>query len=157
MILKALLFLRVLRPYFDIYINGDLYMRRWWLRGDDIKRETGTITAGVHHIVSPDRDSDMHTHPCTFISVILWGWYLERLPRDQRQDPRLDDIHTYTRVRLPLSIAVVRATDRHSIATVSPGGVWTLVIWLRKQGSWGFWTAEGFVPWRQYTQRGTKQ
>lgn len=154
--IPALLHLRILRPYFDIYICDLLYMRRWWLIGDEARRDKGEITVGVHHIVKEDRDSDMHTHPCTFISVIFWGWYRERLPLSQSQHPELDEAHSRIRLRLPLSIAVVRATDRHSIAKVSPGGVWTLVIWLRKQDSWGFWTRDGFVPWRHYTQRGKK-
>ena len=154
--ISSLVRLGVLRQYFDIYINGDLYMRRWWLRGDEVKRDKGEITVGVHHIVKEDRDSDMHTHPCTFISFIFWGWYRERLPLSQAQDAELDETHSRIRLRLPLSIAVVRATDRHSIAQVSKGGVWTLVIWLKKQDSWGFWTKDGFVPWRQYTQRGRR-
>lgn len=148
--IATLLRLGVLRPYFDIYLNGALYMRRWWLRGDDKARDAGAITAGVHHIILPDIDRDHHNHPCTFISAVLWGWYRERLPRSQHQHPVFDQDHYVEKVRRAGSIALRRASDRHSISEVAPGGAWTLVIWFRKQGSWGFWTSGGFVPHREY-------
>lgn len=149
----ALVRIRVLRPYFDIYIKGDLYMRRWWLRGDDLAREAGKITAGVHHIVRPDEDRDMHTHPCSFLSIVLWRWYRERLPESQQQ-PYFDDETRYVeRVRRFGSIALRRVSDRHLISEVAPGGAWTLVIWFRKRGSWGFATKDGFVNWRNYIGR----
>lgn len=148
---------KLLRPYFDIYLGRSLYMRRWWLFGSEQARDQGEITCGVHHIVRPDADRDMHTHPCTFISLVFWGWYLERLPRHQSQAYERDAIDYVVRLRFPLSVAVRRSTDRHMITNVSPRGAWTVILWLRKQGSWGFCqqTDNRFVPWREY-QRGTE-
>lgn len=151
--ISALLRIGVLRPYFDIYIRGDLYMRRWWIRGDDVAREAGKITAGVHHIVRPDHDRDMHTHPCSFLSIVLRGWYRERLPVSQQQAYFDDETRYVERVRRFGSIALRRVTDRHLISEVAPGGAWTLVIWFRKRGSWGFATKDGFVNWRNYIGR----
>lgn len=121
-----------LRPYFDIYFQNSLYMRRWWIFGDEAARDAGKITVGLQHIVRRDRAPDMHTHPCTFISIVLWRWYRERRPRRQRQSAMIDDLEFIERIRWPGSIALRRSTDRHNITEVAPGGVWTLIIWLRK-------------------------
>lgn len=149
-LVRALLRYGVLRPYEDIKLDSTLYMRRWWLHGDEKRREAKQITAGVHHIVHEDSDRDMHTHPCSFISIVLWGWYRERLPRSQHQSYLLDSTKTIERVRRPGSVAMRRDVDRHMITEVSPNGALTLVIWLKKTGSWGFATKDGFVNWRHY-------
>jgi hypothetical protein len=157
-LVNALLRIGLMRPYFDIHINGDLYMRRWWVRGDEARRDAGQITAGVHNIVRPDADRDMHTHPCTFLTVRLWRWYRERLPKSQKQCATLDGTEFVERIRLPLTFSLRRAGDRHAITEVAPGGCWTFVIWFRKQGGWGFWRQDTgeFVPWRLYVgRRGT--
>lgn len=175
MILRFLRWLGVKRPYWDIYgSDGTLYMGRWWLLGgsarirddDDRRRSTpwswkrGRLDALVgrffavrlHHIAREDRARDLHIHPCAFISVIVGGWYVERLPRSQSQDPGLDTTDYVDVLRLPGSIARRRATDRHTIVRVSPGGAWTLFLMGKKerQGDWGFWTPAGFVKARDY-------
>ncbi len=146
---------RFAKPYHDIFHHGDLYMRRWWLLRDENARRAGKVTVGLHHIVRPDVDRDMHTHPATFISLVFWGWYKERLPLDQRQSSLVDEDAYRDVVRRAGSIAVRRASDRHCITEVAPEGAWTIVIWFRKQGSWGFWRVDNgeFVPWRKYTSR----
>lgn len=179
MILNALKYIAQRRPYFDIYLRptdrgrllDDLYMRRWWLLGgsnpdrddrpDDVRRwKRGRIDAFVgrwiacrlHHIVRPDRSRDFHTHPATFVSIVIRGWYFERRP-DHPDQPAQDDEWSYTdTLRRAGSIALRRADDRHTIIEVSPGGCWTVVIWFRKRGSWGFWRQHDgkFVDWRDY-------
>lgn len=112
----------------------------------------GSFAAGrLHHIAREDRARDFHTHPASFISVVLSGWYRERRPIDQAQHYALDRTNYFDVVRRPGSIAFRRGRDRHTIAEVSPGGAWTLVIWLRKDGSWGFAVEDGrLVNWRDY-------
>lgn len=159
------------RPYFHIHGDDDsLYMGRWWVLGgshpirDDrpdflLGWNRGRLDAWIgkfvavrlHHIVREDRCRDHHTHPASFISIVLGGWYRERRPYRQQQHAILDPIEFTDTLRRPGSIAFRRASDRHTITEVSPGGAWTVVIWLRKRGSWGFVTPDNrLVPWREY-------
>lgn len=108
------------------------------------------IAGRLHHIAREDRARDYHTHPATFVSIVIRGWYRERRPLTQDQDYELDQTCYFDVVRRPWSIAIRLAEDRHTITEVSPGGAWTLVFWLRKRGSWGFATKAGFVNWRSY-------
>lgn len=156
--LKIIRALATRHPYFDIYHRGSLYMRRWWLLGNEKLRESGHVTVGLHHIVRADADRDMHTHPCSFVSFIVKGWYRERTPRLQGQHSGLDDTEYVEVKRSRFSFAFRRFSDRHYITEVSPGGVWTVVIWFRKQGSWGFWLPCGsFTPWRDYERKRAQQ
>lgn len=162
------------RPYFHLYgRDGSLYMGRWWLLGgshqsrdqDQGRPVARTWTRGVldaligaliairlHHIAREDRARDHHTHPASFISIVIRGWYREKRPADQRQPACLDGTRGLEIVRRAGSIAFRRAADRHTITQVSNGGCWTVVLWFRKRGSWGFATKEGFVDWRDYKE-----
>ncbi|MDI3260303.1 MAG: hypothetical protein QJR02_11465 [Sinobacteraceae bacterium] len=159
------------RPYFHLYgEDGSLYMGRWWAFGgshperddrDDAQRtwkrhaldsRIGKFVAGrLHLLAREDRARDNHTHPADFISFVLWGWYKEKRPLDQKQHAGLDDTHYTVTHRRMFSIAYRRAEDRHTIIEVSEGGCWTFVIWFRKGKTWGFWNKQNeFIPWKQY-------
>lgn len=89
----------------------------------------------LHHILAPDRGRCLHDHPANSLSVVLWGWYRERLWSGR------------TRLVFPGRIVWRLATVPHRITEVSPGGCWT--IWIRggHRRKWGFWTPAGWVPW----------
>ena len=164
------------RPYFDIHgADGTLYMGRWWLFGGsagngydgwrDARTDAGRgwmpsrfdawigkrFAARLHHIAREDRARDFHNHPCAFVSIVLDGWYIERLPLDQAQDSSLDKTHYRDVLRASWSIAFRRANDRHTIVRVSPGGVWTIFAMGRKAGTRGFFRDGQFINWRSYT------
>jgi len=108
------------------------YMRRWVLEGP-----WGALR--LHHIMLPDPDRDLHDHPFDFWSLILWGWYAERvigLPAP--------------RIYSPLSINAKIAEHPHRISACSPHGVWTLVWAGPRRRKWGFVAREGWVPWDEY-------
>lgn len=168
LILKFLLWWGSHRPYFDIIGNdGSLYMGRWWLfggsnRARDDRPDTGWhrgrvdawigrfVAGRLHLIAREDRTRDFHTHPASFISIVIAGWYRERRPLHQAQDYVHDTRRFVDTIRRPGSIAFRRWSDRHTITQVSPGGAWTFVIWFGKRGSWGFATKKGFINWRRY-------
>lgn len=125
------------------------YMTRWIV-------QTPWGTVRLHHIQAPDPHEEYHDHPWSFVSVVLWGSYVENCPsRPVRvfvRPPwrfRWATVH----VRGPLSVAFRRATDRHTISWISPGGVWTLVVTGPRVRSWGFHTSRGWVPWREHLRR----
>lgn len=174
MILRLLRWWGARRPYFNILgADGSLYMGRWWLfggsdekRDEDDRRPAGmtrlwcrgwldamigrVVAARLHHIAREDRARDLHSHPFDFVSIIVGGWYIERLPLDQDQNPLLDLTCYREIVREPGSVAYRRATDRHTIVAVSPGGAWTVCVVGRHKNRWGFHTAAGFVHPRNY-------
>ncbi len=124
-----------------------------WIRGELDAWIGQFIAIRLHHIAREDRARHHHTHPASFISIVIAGWYRERRPYRQVQ-PALLDEHEYTdTLRKPGSIAFRRASDRHTITEVSPGGCWTVVIWFRKQSRWGFHTPDAFIDSRDYPEQ----
>lgn len=149
-------------PYFDIHneADGTLYMGRDWLMPLWLLREDEAegclkpkpwlpFAIRLHHIARPDLDRDYHDHPSTFISLVLRGGYVERRPTSATPCWCAAEEDHYEVVRKPGSIALRRYTDRHRISSVEPGTV-TLVVWFRKRQSWGFFTRNGKVHWKDY-------
>jgi len=169
-------------PYFNLkHEDGSPYMYRYWLI-PDIEEKPGCyvakwwknplvwvcqkfgIAVRIHRIVSPDDTRHMHDHPWWFISIVLRGFYVERVPMFKRHLPSIarvmeDDGATIRRpepykqvIRKRGSIIFKKPSERHAISNISIGGVYTLFItgpWTQK---WGFYTPEGKVPWDQYEQ-----
>lgn len=164
-------------PYFHLYHHdGSAYMERYWLMPRWLlRRESGDLDSRVkeyfkpkswlpfalrvHKISTIDYDRDMHNHPWSFISIVLRGGYTEKRP--MFEEPRFLRCHDIESgewidyepslhyMRLPGSIALRRASDRHVISAVLPD-TYTLVFQFRKVQEWGFFTPKGFVPWREY-------
>lgn len=114
---------------------GKLYM--WRLR----MLRTPWFSVYLHHIVKEDVDTDLHDHPWSFFSILLWGSYWELFPSEER-----------TKHRHVRWFNFKRAEDAHTITWLSTRrtGVWTLVFLGPKRRSWGFYTSKGWIPWRQY-------
>lgn len=116
-------------------INGGdrcpTYLFRWTL----LNRPWGKVY--LHHFVGDDWSLDHHDHPKRFISVGLWGWYLE---------------HTPDRPPRRWHAAWIRSFPAEYIhrLTVPSKNCWTLVIVGRPEREWGFWHLGRFIPWRAY-------
>lgn len=116
-------------------INGahrcPTYLFRWI-----ICRLPGGRAVYLHKFIGDDWAKDLHDHPKRFISIGLWGRYLEETPTGFR---------TW---RAPW-IRSFPAHHRHRLTT--PWGTcWTLVITLKTVRKWGFWHAGRFIGWREY-------
>jgi hypothetical protein len=96
----------------------------------------------LHWIARPDPQSDLHDHPVSFLSIVLSGSYVEELPDDTGE-------RRTVRVR---RWNLKRATDRHRIVSVTRRAL-TLVFSGPAVREWGFYTPEGWVPWREYDAR----
>jgi hypothetical protein len=79
----------------------------------------------VHWINKPDPEPYLHDHPVSFFSLILRGWYREH--RGERGIILRNRWWNW-----------IRATDRHTICEVSPGGAVTLCFMGPKVREWGF-------------------
>lgn len=119
-------------------INGaercPTYLFRWTL----LKRKNWSLY--LHHFVGDDWSLDLHDHPKRFISIGLWGWYLEERPSGD---------HTVTRIYRAPWIRSFPAAHIHRI-TVPSKNCWTLVLVLKAVRPWGFWHQGKFIGWRDY-------
>lgn len=95
----------------------------------------------IHWVYLPDSDRDPHDHPWTFWSFVARGGYTEVLT--DREHP----LHLRTHKRWSLH---QMPTDKaHKISTLLGPTITVLLVGRRKR-DWGFWTEDGWVPWREY-------
>lgn len=117
----------------------------------------------LHRLRRPDHDRDMHDHPWSFFSVVLWGWYEEVIgawTRPTNNDwvmlwDESGQARNRPQIRRQIRIFNFKRADRmdpHRISYVAPGTL-TLVFHGPKRRDWGFHTPQGWVPQREY--RGT--
>ena len=92
----------------------------------------------IHRFVRDDWSTDRHDHPKRFISIGLWGSYLEHTPAGTQ------------RFRAPW-IRSFPAVHQHRL-TLPWGECWTLVVVLRGEREWGFWHDGRFIQWWQYVR-----
>ncbi len=123
-------------------INGHercpTYLYRWILFS-----WRGHFSIYLHHFVGDDWSLDLHDHPKRFISVGLWGWYLEETPGNHQ-------VTKIKKYRAPW-IRTFPANHIHRL-TVPSKNCWTLVAVLKPVREWGFWHLGKFIPWRRYVE-----
>jgi hypothetical protein len=125
-------------------INGRFrcptYLYRWTLFS-----WRGHCSLYLHHFVGDDWSRDLHDHPKRFISIGLWGWYLEEIPVMLTPETGGTKI---TKYRAPW-IRTFPASHVHRLSVPSKN-CWTLVAVLKPTREWGFWHLGRFIPWRDY-------
>lgn len=116
-------------------ISGDgmcpPYMYRWTLA------KARNWSVYLHHFVGDDWTRDLHDHPKRFISIGLWGRYVEETLVGERV------------WRAPW-IRSFPAVHRHRLKLIDRRQCWTLVIVLKAERDWGFWSKGRWVQWREY-------
>lgn len=105
------------------------YMVRWTV-------ETPWFSLRLHRWHRSDDDRGFHDHPWHFVTLVLWGRYVDISPAGQ--DPLG-----------PGSVRFRRAEHRHTV-TVVPPGCWTLVLTGPIFRFWGFWLGEKWVKSDKY-------
>lgn len=116
----------------DIYINGGLYMARWLLGPDWLPG------IRLHHIIKSDPDREFHDHQWDFISIGLWGSYIEHYHDG-----------TWKTFQAPF-INIKSAECLHRLDIVKP--VWTLVFRSRVRRRWGFLTGGKWEHWTDFVK-----
>jgi len=148
--------------------DGTYYMRRFWLLNRYSFGKGGTRkgwrrwfpSVRLHHIMRQDLDPHLHDHPWEARTVILRGSYREeRLagweeqitgwPWEEQVQAHIRD-YTEHHLRLPGDTCKLNLRMFHNIVSVSEGGVWTLFITWKYQGTWGFRVKGKKVPYREY-------
>jgi|SRR6478736_2172133 len=117
-----------------------LYLRRHRLI------QTPWFALFLHHIHQPDHDPDPHDHPFNFWSLVVRGGYDEVLHTERREGalrPAVKKTHGW------LSFHKMSKQDAHRIISIKPD-TWTLVFVGKRTKSWGYWTEDGFINFKDY-------
>jgi hypothetical protein len=116
-------------------INGDsrcpTYLYRWTLLS------TPWFKVYLHRFVADDWSKDLHDHPKRFITIGLWGRYLESTPAGCR----------FWRAPWFRSFP---AEHQHRIAILNGETCWTMAIVFKTVRKWGFWADGKWIHWREY-------
>ncbi len=123
---------------FDIGTEGDPYLDRLRII------QTPMFAIYLHHIHRPDIDRHPHDHPWWFASLILAGYYRERVWPDKH-----DPDKSVVRHRMRGTFGRMGRRQAHIIEKID-GPLWTLVFAGPRRAGWGFWVEGEFVPWRDY-------
>jgi hypothetical protein len=107
----------------------------------------------LHHFVGDDWCLDLHDHPKRFVSIGLWGRYIEQTP-DVRYAHAFGTVVHERTYRAPW-VRTFPAHHVHRIRLIDLRPCWTLVIVLKAVRPWGFWHAGKWIPWRTYVASDT--
>lgn len=105
------------------------YLRRWVF-------DFGAFSIRVHRWQSSDDERAFHDHPWWFLTLVLWGSYVDSSPSGR-------DL---------LRIGSVRcrsANHRHTVEVLKPG-TWTILITGRASRRWGFWVDDKLLRRDKY-------
>jgi hypothetical protein len=102
-------------------------MRRW-----AVQTPVGGLR--LHHFLRGDLDRELHDHPWWFLTLVLRGGYVD--VSSSGED-----------VLRPGSVRFRPAGHAHRVETA---GCWTLVLSGPVRRLWGFYAAEGWVPWHRF-------
>ena len=132
-------------------INGNdrcEYLHRWilfvlrmpknWLILNYRRLRVGSY---LHKFIGSDWSRMHHDHPQRFVSIGLFGTYIEEVLNDDGTVSR----KTY---RAPW-VRSFPARHRHRVILVTPV-VWTLVFVFPAEREWGFWRNGKWIHWKEY-------
>jgi hypothetical protein len=126
-----------LRDGIEAYKNP--YLKRYFIYGKHHKPRIF-----LHKIITSDPGRELHSHPWNFLSIILWGGYVEEsFAREYR-----DGAPTKLKKKYPGMILFRPANFAHRLHLTKPA--WTLVFTSGKKIEWGFHTIKGWLHWKKY-------
>lgn len=119
-------------------VDNDEYLIRYYLFLKD--RKTFPFNIFLHKFLKSDTE-DLHDHPWSFTTVILWGGYWEYRPNQPK---------TWYG---PGSVIFHDATDFHRIELDKDvPDTWTLFIPGKRCRGWGFQTKDGWIDEKTYLE-----
>lgn len=132
--------------------DGRVYLDRWGFGHERIGRML------VHRMTAPDPGIDLHDHPWWFVTIPLWGGYVEQRA-NIREAADLAVIaeaypNTCTRgvveERRPFRPRLMRLDECHTITRLRRPTCWTLVIGGPRRRRWGFYLTSGYMTEAEY-------
>lgn len=102
---------------------GEVYLTRWTLL------QLFGWALLLHKMHRPDQDRCHHDHPWRFVTLVLWGGYVEEIMVDEG---------VRTRRNRPGTLLYRPALHTHRVSGLPRGSCWTLVLRGPYQRVWGF-------------------
>lgn len=118
------------------------------------------------HVFHRSDHQDMHDHPWSFASLILWRGYVEESPCAQCKGigfvplfdfrdrfMRCPECQASGRIRVrrrPLSLAFRKAAHVHRVELIEGRPAVTLTVMGPYCRTWGFWIGHKWTEWREY-------
>lgn len=159
--------------------DGTVYLSRWGVEFLPRRDEAGNVgrSAGgiyLHRMRGPDPGVDLHDHPFTFATLVLWGGYTEEraLAREAPQLARYAEWWPGSRgprttsvreTRRPGRWRTMRLDECHRITGLLRRSCWTLVVRGPRRRGWGFYLPDteliggtGFVHEQVYKTMGRR-
>ena len=131
--------------------DGQVYLSRW---GFSHRRIGGIL---LHRMDAPDPGLDLHDHPWWFVSIVLWGGYVEQRTDIRNASARAEMVEHHgiygrgdTVVRRRFSVRTMRLDECHTITRLLGKRSWSLVIKGPHRRMWGFYLPEGYLPADRY-------
>lgn len=123
--------------------SGELHFKRWAFI------ETKLFNIYLHYIEMSDFDLYAHNHPWNFVSILLWGTYIEKLltPFWSLNSGRWT-FRDKMVVRKAPSVCYRSMEQFHQITLIKP--TYTLVFTGPRQEEWGYATDSGYVESEEY-------
>lgn len=119
--------------------EGVVHFRRWRII------ETPWFAIYVHGIYKADEDQHMHDHPWDYTSIILRGFFHERVPTTPGR---------YESVLLsPWKCVRRKAEQFHKIEQLHTPSVYTLFFTGKRRREWGYNTERGWVDHKTYRKQ----
>ena len=144
---------KILRTEYITRGDSKVYLRRWTLFRSKPRGIFSIVGLGdrriyIHKFLHDDC-ADLHCHPNGFISIGLWGKYLEEAWVPSEKDSILK---TYT---APF-FRRVKASHTHRISLIDNKPCWTLVFMGPKIREWGFYKfingKRKWLHWKSYVE-----
>jgi len=100
----------------------------------------------LHKFLGPDWTRDPHDHPAYFVSIGLWGSYIESVYDRDGQE-------LYERKWRAPWVRMFPPTHIHRTSWVSPHRAYTICLTGKWVHQWGFMLGNQSVAWRDYVKR----
>ncbi len=100
----------------------------------------------LHHFVGEDWSYDLHDHPKRFITIGLWGSYIETTMAKGVSPYHTSGRRRFKKWRAPW----VRSFPARYAHRLSARNCWTICIVLKKERPWGFYSEGAWWPFRNY-------
>lgn len=108
----------------------------------------------LHDIYEPDDERAPHNHPWSFISIVVRGWYVEKVyPNPERTMQHQYGWKNYGIKRhRRFSAHKMGRVSAHRITECAPG-LKTLILTGPRQSSWGFFEDGVYIDWKDYERK----
>ena len=124
--------------------NGEAYQERYYLFLRD--RKNFPFNIFLHKFLKGD-PADVHNHPWSYRTVILWGGYYECIPIFDKEGRIIGD---YPEWRGPGYTCRYSADSYHRIELKPGVTCWTLFMPGRQEQEWGFMVDNNWIQHEQY-------